>query len=76
MLSKEKIGVYQSKEQQSVVIARRSACPKHPHEPLIALEPQLPFLGHLHVLSHLPYPHRVVEDRAHEQATGVYYHLS
>jgi hypothetical protein len=37
---RKKSGFYQSKEQQSVIIARLSARPKHPHEPIIASEPQ------------------------------------
>jgi hypothetical protein len=55
--------------------ARVSACPKHPHEPIVALEPQQPLLAHHHVLSHPTCHHRVTEDRAPEQAIGVHYHL-
>jgi hypothetical protein len=69
-------GPYQSNEKQSVAIARVHACPKHSHEPIIALGPQRPILAHHHVLSHFLCHHRVVEERATKQATGVHYHLS
>jgi hypothetical protein len=50
---RKKLGPYQSQEKQSVVIARVSARPKLPHEPIVALEPQWPLLAHCHVLSNL-----------------------
>jgi hypothetical protein len=68
--------MYQSKEKQSVGVARVSARSKHPHEPIVALEPQWPLLSHRHVLSHLPCHRHVVEDSATEQTTRVHYHLS
>jgi hypothetical protein len=49
---------YQSKEQQSVTVARLSARLKHPPEHIIASEPQMPLLGHHHVLCIMIHPNR------------------
>jgi hypothetical protein len=59
----------------NIQLARCSARPKHPHEPLVAYELQRPFLRHRHVLFHLPCYHHVAEDRTPKQAT-VHYYLS
>jgi hypothetical protein len=64
-------GPYQSKEEQSVTIARVSAHPNHCHKPIVNLGPQHQLLAHRHVLSHLHCCHRIVE-----QSTRVHYHLS
>jgi hypothetical protein len=57
-------------------VARFSPRLKHPHEPIVASEPQQPKPLHHHSLSHFPCRYHAVEDCALEQATGVQYDMS
>jgi hypothetical protein len=61
------MGFYQSKHEQTMVVATFSACQYQANEPEVAWRAQIPLSLHHHALSHLPYCCRIAEDHAPEQ---------